>query len=174
MCALRRMVSAVLVTALSGGTTHGQACPVATLSQSDWVRHESREFGIEILAPPSFDRPNWSSRSDTTTRAPFSLWKSAVTRVDFGDPTSMMVASVGRAIGPECILNTAAGSLRLKIWRWIGRQYNGRDTTYFDAGGEITLPGRPRIFVKLAAHDSVTLLGNLQILQTLKVLKGSP
>ena len=76
--------------------------------------------------------------------------------------------------GPSCTINTAAGNFRLKTWRHIGMQHNGRDTTYFNAGGEIRLPDRPPMFVKLTAHDSVTLLGNLQMLQTLQLLKPNP
>ncbi|MEP6779271.1 MAG: hypothetical protein ABJC26_05220 [Gemmatimonadaceae bacterium] len=170
---LRLYASAALLTALSAATTYGQPCPVATSSQSGWVRHESREFGIEMLAPLSFDRMNWSSRSDSTSLL-FSLWKDAATTVDFAGPTHRIAKYVGSAKGTACVLKTAAGSLRLKVWRWIGGQYDGRDTTYFDAGGEITLPGRPRMFVKLTAHDSLTLLVNLQMLQTLKVLKNYP
>ena len=170
----RLHASAALLTALSAATAYGQPCPVANSSQTGWVRHESREFGIEMLAPPSFDRMNWSNRSDTTSSPPFSLWKNAVTTVNIAGPTNMLVDNVGRAKGTACVLKTVAGSLRLKMWRLIGAQHNGRDTTYFSAGGEITLPGRPRMVVKLTAHDSVTLLGNLQMLQTLKLFKSYP
>ena len=171
---LRRVyASAALLTALSAATTYGQRCPVAKSSQTDWVRHESRAFGVEILAPPSFHQVNWSSRSDSTS-ALFSLWKNAATMMDFAGSTHDIAAKVTSAKGITCVLKTTAGSLRLKVWRWIGTQYDGRDTTYFDAGGEITLPGRPRMFVQLSAHDSVTLLGNLQMLQTLKLLKPYP
>ena len=170
---LRLYTSAALLTALSVATVHAQRCPVANSSQTGWVRQESREFGIEMLAPPSFDRMNWSSRSDSTSPL-FSLWKNAATTVDFVGPTDMRADNIGRAKGTACVLKTAAGSLRLQVWRWIGVQYDGRDTTYFSAGGEVTLPGRPRMFVKLTAHDSLTLLGNLQMLQTLKLLKPYP
>lgn len=171
---LRLYVSAALLTAVSASTTHGQRCPVATLNQTDWVRHESLELGVEMLAPPSFRNVNWSSRSDSTSPAPFSLWKNAATTVDFVGPTDRRAVNIGLAKGTACVLKTASGSVRLKMWRSIGGQYNGRDTTYFDAGGEITLPGRPRMFVQLSAHDSVTLLGNIQMLQTLKLLKPYP
>ena len=170
---LRLAASALLLTALSAAPTYGQRCPVANSSQAGWVRHESQEFGIAVLAPPSFDRMNWSSRSDSTSPL-FSLWKNAATTVDFVGPTDRRAVNIGLAKGTACVLKTAAGSARLKMWRSIGGQYNGRDTTYFDAGGEITLPGRRRMFVKLSAHDSVTLLGNLQMLQTLKLLKPYP
>ena len=91
--------------------------------------------------------------------------------MEFVGPTDRRAVDVGRAEGTACVLKTAAGSLRLRLWRWIGTQYDGRDTTYFSAGAEITLPGQTRMFVKLAAHYSVTLLGNLQILQTLQLRK---
>jgi hypothetical protein len=171
MRTIRRYASVALLSALGADTVRGQPCPVAQLSQAGWVRHQSRDFGIEMLAPPSFDRKNWSSRSDSTS-ALFSLWKDAATTVDFAGPAHWISGRVREATGTACVLKTAAGSLRLKVWRWIGGQSNGRDTTYFDAGGDITLPGRPRMFVKLTAHDSVTLLGNLQMLQTLKLLKS--
>ena len=104
----------------------------------------------------------------------FSLWKSAATRLDFVGPTHRTAETVRLATGNECTMKTAAGSFALKVWRSIGVQFNGRDTTYFDAGGEITLPGRPRMYVKVTAHDSLTLLNNLQILQTLTLLKQVP
>lgn len=168
---LRLLALAVLLTALSANSMHAQQCPVAKSSQAGWVRHESGEFGIEMHAPPSFRNVNWSSRSDSTSPL-FSLWKNAATTVDFVGPTDRRAVNIGLAKGTVCVLKTAAGSVRLKVWRWIGTQYDGRDTTYFDAGGEITLHGRSRMFVKLTAHDSVTLLGNLEILQTLKLLKS--
>ena len=60
------LASAALFINLSAVTTHARPCPVANSSQNGWVRHESREFGIEMLAPPSFRKVNWSSRSDST------------------------------------------------------------------------------------------------------------
>ena len=154
-------------------TTYSQSCPVAKASQSNWVNHESRKFGIAILGPPSFREIDWSNRSDSTSPL-FSLWEDAATTLDFVGPTDGAAETIVRTTGTACVMKTAAGSFRLKMWRHIGVQYNGRDTTYFDAGGEIKLSGRRRIFVKLTAHDSVTLLGNLQILQTLRLLKSDP
>lgn len=160
-------------TALAFATTHAQACPVAKASQADWVRHESPEFGIAISGPPSFDQVDWASRSDLSSPL-FSLWKNAATTVDFVGPADRRAVNIIAVMGSSCLMKTAAGSFRLKMWRHIGRQYNGRDTTYFDAGGEIKLPGRRKMFVTLTAHDSVTLLGNLQMLQTLLLLKPDP
>ncbi len=161
------------LTVLAFATTDAQSCPVATARQTDWVRHESAEFGVAISGPPSFEQVDWASRSDSSSPL-FSLWQDAVTTVDFVGPTDRRAVNIIAVTGSSCLMKTAAGSFRLKMYRHIGRQYNGRHTTYFDAGGEIKLPGRRPMFVKLTAHDSVTLLGNLQMLQTLKLLKPNP
>ena len=153
-------------------TTYGQSCPVAKASQAGWVRHESPEFGIAISGPPSFDQVDWASRSDSSSPL-YSLWQDAATTVDFTGPTNWRAENIRAVTGPSCLMKTAAGTFRLKTWRHIGMQHNGRDTTYFNAGGEIKLAGRLPMFVKLTAHDSVDLLGNLQMLQTLRLLKPS-
>lgn len=160
-------------TSFAFATSYAQPCPVARARQSDWVRHESPEFGIAISGPPSFDQVDWASRSDPSSPL-FSVWKNAATTIDFVGPTDRRAVNIIAVTGSSCLMKTAAGSFRLKMWRHIGRQYNGRDTTYFDAGGEIKLPGRRPMFVTLTAHDSVTLLGNLQMLQTLQLLKPDP
>jgi len=160
-------------TSFAFATTYAQPCPVAKAKQSDWVRHESTEFGVAISGPPSFEQVDWASRSDPTSPL-FSLWKNAATTVEIVSPTDRRAVNSGLVKGASCVLKSAAGTFRLKLWRSIGVQYNGRDTTYFDAGGEVRLPGRPPMFVIVSAHDSVTLLGNLQMLQTLKLLKPNP
>lgn len=165
-----RLTAVAVLSIFNFAILSAQACPVATSSQSDWVRHESWEFGFEISGPPSFERINLSSRSDSTSSA-FSLWKNAATRVDFVGPTHASADGIRRATGTACTLKTAAGSFQLIIRRSIGVQYNGRDTTYFHAGGEISLPLGRRMLVELTAHDSLALLGNLQVLQTLRLLK---
>ncbi len=147
-----------------------QLCPVATTNEASWARHQSRDFGIEISGPTSFVPKDWPNRSDPSAPM-FSLWANAATTLDFVGPKDRTAEQIRGVTGQGCVLTTAAGPVRLKMWRHVGVQYNGRDTTYFDAGAEIILAGRPPMFVKLTAHDSLTLLGNLQILQTLKPLK---
>ena len=165
-------IATLLALALAA-TASAQPCPVATASMDGWVRHQNREFGLEILGPPSFAPKDWPNRLDPSI-ALFSLWANAATTVDFVGPTDRTAEHIRSVTGAGCVLTTAAGPVRLKMWRHLGVQYNGRDTTYFDAGGEITLLGRPPMFVGLSAHDSLTLLGSLQILQTLKPLTPEP
>lgn len=99
---------------------------------------------------------------------PFAVWKDAATRLEFHSPASHEGTQILQASGTACILKTEAGSLRLRIWRSIGYQYTGRDTTYFNASGELRQRGRPYVVLHTIAHDSVGLLENLQILQTMR------
>ncbi len=154
-------------------TVDTQPCPVAAISMATWVRHQNRDFGIEISGPPSFVPKDWPNRSDPSAIL-FSLWANAATTLDFVGPSDRTADQIRTIPGAGCVLTTAVGPVRLKLWRHVGVQYNGRDTTYFDAGGEVALPGRAPMFVKVTAHDSLTLLHNLQILQTLKSLKREP
>lgn len=144
-----------------------QACPVAHASETGWVTHQSSEFDIEIRSPTSFRKMNWSSRSDSST-ALFSVWKDAATTLDFAGAGHRIAANVNAAKGKSCALKTAAGDFTLTVLRWTGGQSNGRDTTYFDAVGQFRIPGHSAMFIKLTAHDSLTLLESIQILQTLR------
>lgn len=170
MSELRFYVIAATIALLNPTDTNAQPCPVAKLNPTSWVRHQSADFGIELLAAPVFRAVEWSSRSDSTSLR-FSLWQDASTRIEFLGSTHWSAKTVTKARGPSCTVRTSAADVRLKIWRSVGGLPDGRDTTYFNAGGDLVLPGKPRMIVWLHAHDSVTLLSQLQMFQTLRLLK---
>jgi hypothetical protein len=147
-------------------------CPKATSSTAVWPSLENEDYGIAISAPLSYRRINFASRSDTTIASPFSLWKNAVTRVDFFSHRSYDADTVRDPAGHACVLRTEIGDLRVVIWRSIGKLYDGRDTTHFNARSEIRRAGKAIAVIRLSSLDSLTLLDNLQILQTIRRLKS--
>lgn len=169
------VVRTVLGFAVSMASQLGaQPCPTATVARTWWGHHADTRYAVEIWAPRSYRTVNFNNRVSNnpspadTIPLPFAVWKNAATRLEFHSPTSYEAAAVLRFTGSICTLKTEAGDLRLMIWRSIGKQYTGRDTTYFNASGEIRQPGLPNVVVHLIAHDSLGLLDNLQILQTLR------
>lgn len=161
-----------LIAIATATTATAQSCPDATASRLPWLEHEGRAFGLAIRAPLSFRPKRWENRSDTTSLE-FSLWENAVTTIDFSDPTHWLARDVTRAQGDSCTLGTRAGAVRRKLWRITAVLPGPRDTTYFRAGGELRLPKHPRVLVLVTAGDSLALLRNLQILQTLRPLEVS-
>jgi hypothetical protein len=151
-----------------------QPCPTATASTFWWIRHSDYRYAVEISAPRTYRTVNTNRQGsnyhspDDSLPLPFFVWRDAATRLEFHDPMSYDATAVLRFTGPTCILTTESGDLRLMIWRSIGKQYTGRDTTYFNASGELRQPGLPHVVVHTIAHDSVGLLENLQILQTMR------
>lgn len=147
-------------------------CPKATSSDTFWPRYENADYGISLSAPWSYRRINFNSGSDTTVAFPFSLWKNAVTRVEFFSPRSFEAEGLRTSVGRSCDLRTEIGDLRMVTWRSIGKLYDGRDTTNFNARGEIRYAGKLIAVIHLSSLDSLSLLDNLQILQTIRRLKS--
>lgn len=168
------VVLGITVSPAVASQLYAQECPTATAARTGWSRHADARYAVEISAPSSYRTVNFNRRGSNydslagSIPQPFAVWKTAATRLEFHSPTSYEAEAVLRFTGPIWTLKTEAGNLQLMIWRSIGKQYTGRDTTYFNASGEIRQPGLPHVVVHLIAHDSVGLLENLQILQTLR------
>ncbi len=156
---------------------HSQPCPAATAPRFWWGRHTGEGYAIEIRAPRSFTTINYSRRGSNLNGAadtipfPFVVSKTAVTRLGFYSPTAREVLAIRNVTGRTCMLQTAAGELRLIIWRRKDYLHDGRDTTHFNAWGDIRNPGMPHVVVHVTARDSLGLLENLQVLQTMRRLK---